>query len=420
MENQGGGWNLVALPFLLLFYFNGNYGNDVKKNQSIIVLMSLIFILTVSNILGWIFENPLSPSVKIQNAFQFVSYLIVLILLARTKFTFSFFSSFIKIVAVINVYAFFVSLNQVFGVLQWTSPIFGADSYYFKVLRPFSLYGDFELYAEYSLLIFVFSFLLLIANRNDELDVSKKLLSFNLVFAFLNILISGTRSSLILSLFIIPIAFLFSLKRNALFHLSFKTLFLIVALSILTFVIFNQLKIEETIFDRMSGLGGTHFTLSNIFSGETINRDKPYEEGYYRINSHSWYLGYGSGILKSNLAAWWGTTDFTTVDDLPMFDFHSLYLCIPMIYGWFGSGAFFLIFLFMMVGLWNVFQNSAYNNSFRAIANSLFALWLFFFLNEFKINYLRGASYQMLIWIWLGISYSVIFSKKHFLVTNPE
>ncbi len=414
LENQGGGWNLIAFPFLLLFIFNNSYGNDLNNNQSRKLLFFFLMILILSNFLGWLLINPLSFAVKIQNSIQFISYILILILLAKSSFTFRFFNNFVKIVAFINVYAFLVSLNQVLGLLRWTSPVFGADSAYFHVLRPFSLYGDFELYAEYSLLVFVFSFLLLITKHNSALNLSKKLLSVNLVFAFLNILISGTRSSLILSVFVLPIAFLFSLMKNAVFRFSLKNLFIISVLVAAMFTIIIQFHVGDTMFNRMSGLTSTHFTFDNIFSGETINRDKPYEKGISRIERNNWWLGYGSGILKSNLAAWWGTTKFTTVDDLPMFDFHSLYLCIPMIYGWIGSTAFFIIFIYMLGNLWMIFQNDTYDSTFRAIATALFTFWLFFFINEFKINFLRGASYQMLIWIWLGLSYSVIYSKQNF------
>jgi len=149
-------------------------------------------------------------------------------------------------------------------------------------------------------------------------------------------------------------------------------------------------------------------TLDSIISGESINRKYVFNIAYNRLTANSWIVGYGWGVPESNAYAWFGEQNSAWKGGL-----HSLYLSLPMIYGWGGSVAFVALLLYLAVKAWShYFTNRAPNNSLVSLLLGLAVFYFIFIIDQYKINILRTPNYHMMIWIWMGITVSVINSLK--------
>ena len=158
-------------------------------------------------------------------------------------------------------------------------------------------------------------------------------------------------------------------------------------------------------------LSGANFSIGGILSGKDINRGGLADRALNRINSETFIVGYGYGVPRYNIWAWMGIdSDKQQV----MSDYHSLYLSLPMLYGWVGSLAFLGIVVLTAYRLFSVSIRYRSNKSFLSVLSIGFTMfWAVFLIHEYKINILRNPNYQMLFWIWLGLSNSVVKSLRY-------
>jgi hypothetical protein len=80
-----------------------------------------------------------------------------------------------------------------------------------------------------------------------------------------------------------------------------------------------------------------------------------------------------------------------------------------MLYGWAGSAAFIVLILFTAGRCyWTVMKYRHETHFLTPLCLGLAFFWFFFLANEYKISILRNANYQMLVWVWLGLSQAVV------------
>ena len=152
--------------------------------------------------------------------------------------------------------------------------------------------------------------------------------------------------------------------------------------------------------------------VENVISGKSINRGGLAAIALQRMDSESWIIGYGSGTTTSNRWAWFGFD--TTKRKARIAGFHNLYVSLPMLYGWPGSLAFLSIIILTLFRLLLVTLKYRKEKSFLLVISfGLTVMWGTFLIHEYKISILRNANYQMLFWIWLGLSASVVKTIKN-------
>jgi len=269
--------------------------------------------------------------------------------------------------------------------------------------------GDSELYGEHGLLILLFYIPFLLSTiTKTKIFISEKFLYFGILFSSVNLLFSRSRSVFMLG--VTGILLLFVFLRVFDLKVINKTGKFIPGLlaSIMVLFLVGQLININYVFDRLRDVEFEEMSVSGFISGEKINRSYAFSFALERLKSDSWQVGFGWGTIDSNRTAWF-------VDpDVPRADSHSLYLSLPMIFGWVGSAAFLAIILITFFRLSKFLIEYRRSTSYLLLPALGFSLMLIFFLfNEYKINAMRWPHYYMIIWIWLGMSNAVINTFKY-------
>jgi len=200
------------------------------------------------------------------------------------------------------------------------------------------------------------------------------------------------------------ISIIYKKSTKALLKLSSIILFFILAISAVGIYIGT-----DVILKRFTDVEIFSLSLKDISEGRGINREEVFIVGVSRINELSWTLGYGFGTLESNRIAWFGNLYH------PFYDFHNIYLSLPIIFGWGGATAFLFIIFTVLFRLMIALKNMKnISDSFMAnIIIGLIVFWITFLIHEYKINILRNVHYVMLIFIWLGISNSIANTSEN-------
>jgi len=395
-----GGILLAPLVNLLWYYW---VPGRLKIKDKLAQLF--IIILVTSCFLGYLVKNDSGNFEIFQSIIICLGTILVLIYVMNYEFTREKISLFIKTLTFVSALMLAVSINQKFIIIDSSQVLLGAVSGFHNVSslsaafegRIPSLLGDYELFSEFSLLIFILSFCLLLDRKTiSYFDLGN--FPFMLMFiSFLNLLITGTRSSFLLVFLFIPLYYMFRMKS----FFSGRNLILLATIAILipVFLQYGNLVGFDIIIKRLKEIDLERIGIENIQSGEEMNRSIVYAFGYKRLEEENWLLGYGLGTANSNGMAWVnGSSEIT--------DFHSLYLCIPMIYGWVGSTAYFAMLLYVLFTVFKryfMFSASPLNSFFLGFG----LLFIFFLINQAKINSLRLYNYQLLIWMMIGIALSL-------------
>jgi hypothetical protein len=402
MNNQGGLW-------LILFFFTFviNYKKfEIKlKNQNKIQRIFLI-ILIVSNLAGLMFKNPMSILIKAQSFIVFITLICTYLYFSNLKLTNSHLKSLLLVWASLIILCFIVALNQkyLFIVSPQNAflPVRTNDEFVaYSTNRASSIINDYELFAEFSVLSLII-FLSYYFSNNDY-NINKRFNLIIILLCLLNILLSGTRSAIMISILaVIIIMMKLMLTRKVRHMLSLLGLIIIVVI----FSLFLGNKIGlDVITERFNEID--KISSKGIVSGDDLNRNTVYSLGYSRIENGTWWLGYGYGIVESNRNAWFTNPKF----EYP--DYHSLYLSLPMIFGWLGSFAFILLILSTMVKLITEHIKRNLNSSHNSIIFGFGLLLFAFLIHEYKISILREVNYVMLFFIWLGLSNSIVKLPKN-------
>lgn len=399
---------ITVIPFLLLLNHIRNYKMFVLENR---ILRILLIILIVTNFLGYFLKNTTDVSTRLQSAIIFCGAILTFLFVQRLSITKSRFALFIKMATVLSFILFAVSVNQKFVIIDTSLPILGAVRYpsVSSLSHAFygrfpSLVGDYEIFAEISLLMFILSFCIVITKQSITYFNLGNFPIVLLFISFLNILMTGTRSAFLLSFVFIFIFFLF--KIRLLFLNSTLRSFLIILL-FLPFILFLGKRVGlDIILERLNEINTKNISIQNLKSGEEMNRDIVYAAGYKRLAQDNWLVGYGFGRVDSNKIAWFGYAQESNANAI-IEDFHSLYLSLPMIYGWIGGLSYLLMLVYIIILLFIKYFKER-GAPFEGVTLGYAFVFLFFLIDQIKINSLRYYNYHLLIWILMAFALSFL------------
>jgi hypothetical protein len=172
--------------------------------------------------------------------------------------------------------------------------------------------------------------------------------------------------------------------------------------------IFGKYVGADVILNRFRLIDKNSVTVTNIISGEAINRKYTMNLGIQRLKESSWLIGYGYGNAIANRDA------FSGMRSIDFNDFHCLYLELPVIYGWFGAAAFLFLILLTLFRLIRCYRaHPKYSDYLMPFILGFIIFWMVFLLNEYKISIFRALNYHMLFWIWLGLSNAIIKNMEN-------
>lgn len=406
---------ITLAPLIIIVSYLLFHGRLYIKDKFVGISLLILFI---TNLLGYMVKNPSDLMDIIQSSVIFLGFVLTFIFIQNFKFTKEQVKYLFQVLTFISILLFVVALNQKYVFIDSSVFLLGANPGYSSVSsvkyafegRFPSLFGDYELFSEFALLMFILAFSFFMDKKSTVYYNMGNTPLFLMFFSFLNILITGTRSGFILIFAFIIIYFIF--RTATLF--SSKALLLISFLVIMIPLIINFGEVLgfDVMTNRLNEIDLRRLSFNSLITGEEINRGYVYAEGYKRIGEENWILGYGYGVSQSNRMAWLGKLGPLGSN---IKDFHSLYLCIPMIYGWIGGATYLALIIYSILVLLKSSLRSD-NKSQKGILIGFAFLFTFFLINEIKINSLRSYNYHFLIWILLAISISLSSYKP--AITN--
>jgi hypothetical protein len=90
-----------------------------------------------------------------------------------------------------------------------------------------------------------------------------------------------------------------------------------------------------------------------------------------------------------------------------------------MIYGWIGSVAFLSMILLTGYRLATTALRHRKRKSYLVVLTAALAIfWFVFLADQYKISILRNPAYQMMFWIWLGLSNALLKTIHYSLPTK--
>lgn len=376
-----------------------------------------LLILVTVNLLGYLMKNPSDMFDLFQSVIIFSGFILTFIFIQNFRFSATNIQSLFHVLTFISIILFAVALNQKYVFIDSSFFLLGAIPGYPSVSRvkvsydgrfP-SLFADYELFSEFSLLMFILAFSVFMDKKSiGNFDLGKTPF-FLMVFSFMNILITGTRSGFIL-LFAFVLMF-FVVRTGTLFTKKTLLLFTILIIMVPVIINFGDLIGFDFLIDRLNEIDRSRLSVNSLVTGEQLNRSTVYAAGFKRLGEVNWIVGYGYGVSNANSHAWLGKIGALGIE---IRDFHSLYLCIPMIYGWIGGVTYIVLILHT---IFKIFKNYLRrdNEPLRGIALGFAFILIFFMINQLKINSLRVYNYHFLIWILLGIAISFSDYRKQVL-----
>ncbi len=408
-NNQGGLWNLIAFGLLGIYVVLRKPVGEFRRPDYLLFLLLGIFILW--NLLGWVLKNPMPVVPRLQGVATFFGLILMFYLAGNLTLSKERFRLFLTVTFVMLIYQFLVALNQRYFIMPLNTPLLGGYSDIGTTITPATVdtpgtFTNFELFSEYAVLLASLLIPLLASSvTKRELGFGISRLATMLLICFMIPMMTSTRAAVILLVFVVVAYFLiFSTRIFSVIDRFGRQLASLFVLAMIIPVVGVYVGLGHLEKD-FSNLSPTRFTVQSVISGKAINRGALTSLALARMDSESWWLGYGYGIPRSNRWAWLGVDQ----KEVKISGFHSLYLSLPMLYGWIGSFAF--LAMVILTGGRCALTALRYRRrrTFHVVLAVGFSLfWLVFLADEYKISILRTPNYHMLFWIWLGLSNALL------------
>jgi hypothetical protein len=202
-----------------------------------------------------------------------------------------------------------------------------------------------------------------------------------------NVFLSGTRSSIIL---VAVVTIFLALLRIKTLITNFRILFIAICAIGLSFLSASTIEKAlglETAVMRLQILEDSQV---DFISGEGVNRHGTFQLAHKRLGESNFLIGNGYSFGANYKRITNGTHNSSFID------FHNLYLSLPLFYGWIGAGLLMLLFLIPIPSLLTK----------RPLSMCFMVFWSIFFVNEYKIQFIRNPQYSMIIWLMLGLTYA--------------
>lgn len=416
-ESQGGLWSYVSFSVFLVAILWKD-GPAIKLSSVPWGTSALLFLFIAHQLLGTIL-NPYSLTSNIQATVVAFSHVLVFYYCASQPMTASRLKRLLSIWFVIACWAFAMSLNQKYHWVITPSPLLPQryDVTGGIVTIPAASFSNSELFGEYFCIVFVLS--LVIITHLKELARLRIKTIFPLLMVLLSLgamLMGGSRAAVLLA----AAATAYIVFDNIVIASSAGTirrLFVLLAALLIGGVFILKLGsflFLDAMVEDFEQLDPSNTTVEAVISGEAINRSTVYAPAYRRLSEKSWWIGYGYNLSGNN-------RESLGIEGERIVDFHSLYLSLPIFYGWIGATAYVLLVFGAGLRIYLCYLKARRLNHFLVpIALGLAIVWGVFLLDQYKISVTRNPSYFILTWFWLGWTHSVANSMRHQLDHRPD
>ena len=412
--NQIGGlYNLAAITSLMLLLIFDPSGIRLRNSSFPVFFKTLIAILFIFQLLSVVGGNDFGVLSKVMGLLVFSTLVILFYFASKVALTDHHLKAFLIIISIMTGYMFLVSLNQKYLFLPYNFPfipIYDQEAQFeFGLTRSSGTLLNFEAYAEYSLSVIA---LLLPGVLTGSLkkwgSTIYRMLLISVLIAVMAIVLSGTRSSILLLVALVGMVFFFTKKiRKAVLFLFL--LLLVSGYGINTYFPFIDLDIFRK---RSEDINFSNLSLAKILKGEDINREETFSLALDRIEKKGGLIG--GGYYSSSEE--YSTVHFGS-ETASYLDFHNLYLSSIVIWGYIGALVFLLLFVLSIVKGIKSYSNARRGPPlYRDLLLGFNLLFFLLLINQLKIQFFREVNYFMLILILLAI-YHTLASKVN---TRPN
>ncbi|MBB1286126.1 O-antigen ligase family protein [Flavisolibacter sp. BT320] len=407
-SDNGGLYNVAALLALGAYYIL--YDRAALNKRSLFGKTGYILfaILLGSQLIAVMANYRIGMSAK---AFSFGVFLLMLTIvynLSKLKVVYEDYIRLIYVLFFFTGYMLAVAINQRLYLIDL--PIFPTGDpnaeFELNLVRSGSTFLNYEAYGEYSLSLIALLLPGILTGRTKKMSISLFLVSLSIIIMCLfAIVLSGTRSSLLLlPLVFLFIAFCLGRRMKVSYLISFF------GLAIGAFIVNSKYEfVDVSIFmERSANMDFAHMSIKDLLSGSEMNRGDIFEYGFKKINDSKGLIGAGYYTKEENYVV----AHFDRLNYLPT-DYHNLYLSSVVLWGAFGAIAL-LLFFFISVyqGLKVYFRKRHLNDFSIDLLLGFNTFFVFFLLNEYKIQFIRTSNYFVLIFLFLILYRSLIVNIK--------
>lgn len=407
-ENQGGLWSVLTFALLAAYLFLTKKRNPPFFSEE--PYMKWLFGMLIGmDLIGVFAKNPMPLLNRLQGTATFLSYILTYFFVSRQIITRERLRIFFFVCLIISGYMVIVSINQRYAFFYFDTPIFPlvVNQPGYTSTHAYGTIGSGPLLGEYMLaLITFFTPFFLFKGAQKDLRVQTVWLALLAVLCCVNLVLTNSRATFILLFVMVFIYWIIQVVVAR--RLSLAVLGVPIVISII-FMISPAFFGLDALLERFHEIDVGSMSTTGIIAGEYINRSNVFPFALDRLANESWMVGHGYGTFDSNTMAWFGTLNTT------IYDLHSLYFALPMIFGWLGAAAFILIvvsvFLRLLRTVWRN-NNSQMPLYLRATMIGFTIFWPLFLIDQYKVNVLAKINYQAIFWIWLGFSIALTRTAK--------
>ena len=409
-NNQGGLWNLITFGILAIYLVVNPRREGFRRHDN--VMNTLLWIFVLWNALGWGLKNRVPIFDEFLGIATFFGFILMFHLSSNLVITKERFRLFLVVTSVMLPYEFIVDIIQRYKLSSWNTPLIGAYSEQGSTItyantNAWGTLVHFELMGEYGVLLACLLIPLLSSSFvQRELRFGSNKIVAMIFFCLAIIMLATNRSATVLFVLMVAVYYLvLPMRIYAAIDRVGRQMKLVLAFAIMLPFVGAYIGLHN-LEEKFATLSGEKISVEGVVSGEDINRGATMAMGLHRLQQESWWVGYGFGIPRSNVWAFYGVDP--QEHDIGTAGFHSLYLSLPELYGWIGSLAFLAMILVTAFRSFSVSMKYRRRKSFLIVLAAGFAMfWGVFLINEYKIDILRNPNYHMLFWIWLGLANSV-------------
>ena len=156
--------------------------------------------------------------------------------------------------------------------------------------------------------------------------------------------------------------------------------------------------VDVNIFmERSANMDLEHMSFKDLLSGSEMNRGEIFDYAFKKIDQSKGLIGAGYYTKEENYVI----AHFDRINYLPT-DYHNLYLSSIVLWGVAGAVALVLFFFISIrQGIKLFFQYRYEKNYAIDLLLGFTALFIFFMINEYKIQFIRTPNYFVLIFLYL-------------------
>jgi len=400
--NQGGLFNLVAfLLFGAFLLVKPSIRETMRGGDGLVT--ALLAVLFLGNTLSLLLRNPLPMDMVGLQFAAFTGFLLTFHVTSQLRLTEARIRQFLIVASVMAVYNFAVSMNQHYAVLQVETPLLGLTrELFYATTNAFGTFGSASSNGQFAMMLLAVVLPVVAASASRAaLGLSPFQFVPVAIAVGLTLILANMRAAVLESILIVVIyTVLFSLVHRRSFrnakYVNMASVAVVVVLATVG-VWFNLENIAEDF--RAVEIRDT----SDIESGQALNRFGPWQYGWERLQSGTWWLGFGHGNELSNQIAWGGQM-MGTGRVAGGGHLHNLYLALPMMFGWFGALAYVLLHLVVVFRLLGAVRRHGFGTIAGVTCLGFLMSIGFFLVDEVKSgNAVQTINYAMLAWIWLAL-----------------